>query len=86
LRTRTATSRAAKLAQQRLGDHSGQPLDEIHALLGADLHDAPGHRAVVHRAGEVVGDGGGREVHASSASTENHTPTVCSALLTPWWP
>src|SRR2546422_950597 len=51
-----------ELSQQGLGDLAGQPLDEVHAALRADLDDAARHLAVVHRAREVVRDGGAGEV------------------------
>src|SRR5206468_158452 len=52
-----------KLPQQRLRDLAGEPLDEVHATLRADLDDPPRHLAVVDGAREVVRDGGAREIH-----------------------
>src|SRR5688572_16319589 len=51
-----------ELAEQRLRDGPRQPLDEVHASLGAHLHDAAGDGAVVDGGPQLVGDGGRGEV------------------------
>ena len=62
LRTRTRISRAGNSRRRASMIRPGQALDQVHAILGADLDDPPGHQAVVDRRRHLVGHDRRREV------------------------